>query len=373
MRIFRMILEEIKAIVTQRKTLIPIVAVILIPLLYSSLFLWAFWNPYGKLDKMPVAVVNQDLGTTYHSKSVHVGDDIVHRLKKDHQFGWEFVNAQTAQAGLKNNHYYMVIEIPTDFSHDSMTVMDTHPTQAKIVYTLNDSYNYLSSQLSRSAMERFKESLTQNLTKGYTQVLFQNISHVTDGLKQASTGSQSITNGIKNVHEATSQIDSNLQVLVAGSTELTTNLQAVANGADKLTQGTKSLTKGITALHNGLDQLTQAQRQLQAGEQQEQVSISRLLSGQHNAAVGTTNLANGTNNLEKNLRDMTSMMQQDPAMKVYLATHPQLAQGMQQLVAGGQQVVQGASQLAIGQQQLTNGTDKLAAGQAGLVLSLIHI
>lgn len=46
------------------KRLIPILAIMFIPVMYAGTFLWAFWNPYGHLDRLPVAVVNEDRGAT---------------------------------------------------------------------------------------------------------------------------------------------------------------------------------------------------------------------------------------------------------------------------------------------------------------------
>ena len=43
---------------------LPIVALLfllLVPTLYGALYLWSNWDPYGKLDQVPVAVVNQDV------------------------------------------------------------------------------------------------------------------------------------------------------------------------------------------------------------------------------------------------------------------------------------------------------------------------
>ena len=41
---------------------IALVTIILMPLLYGAMYLWAFWNPFGAIDKMPVALVNADKG-----------------------------------------------------------------------------------------------------------------------------------------------------------------------------------------------------------------------------------------------------------------------------------------------------------------------
>ena len=39
---------------------IAVGAMLLIPLLYGALYLWAFWDPTGNLNKLPVALVNAD-------------------------------------------------------------------------------------------------------------------------------------------------------------------------------------------------------------------------------------------------------------------------------------------------------------------------
>lgn len=53
-----------------------LVALLLLPLLYGALYLWSFWDPYGRLDKIPVALVNDDQGATADGKKVAAGDSI---------------------------------------------------------------------------------------------------------------------------------------------------------------------------------------------------------------------------------------------------------------------------------------------------------
>lgn len=56
--------EELFAIFKNKKILIPIIAVMFVPVMYAGMFLWAFWDPYDKLTELPVAVVNEDVGNT---------------------------------------------------------------------------------------------------------------------------------------------------------------------------------------------------------------------------------------------------------------------------------------------------------------------
>ena len=39
-------------------------AIAIIPVIYGALYLMAFYDPYGSLDTLPVAVVNEDVGAT---------------------------------------------------------------------------------------------------------------------------------------------------------------------------------------------------------------------------------------------------------------------------------------------------------------------
>ena len=46
-----------------------LLAVLIIPFMYSFFYLKAYWNPYGKgnLDNLPVAIVNEDEGKRVRS------------------------------------------------------------------------------------------------------------------------------------------------------------------------------------------------------------------------------------------------------------------------------------------------------------------
>ena len=51
---------EWKKLLSNKLMLVVIVAIIAIPTIYTTLFLGSMWDPYGNMDKLPVAVVNED-------------------------------------------------------------------------------------------------------------------------------------------------------------------------------------------------------------------------------------------------------------------------------------------------------------------------
>lgn len=87
-------------------TKIAMVAIISIPLIYGALFPLAFYDPYGNINKVPVAVVNEDRGATLDDgSSLDVGDELVQSLKdSDEGMKWEYVDAETAQRGHGGRH-----------------------------------------------------------------------------------------------------------------------------------------------------------------------------------------------------------------------------------------------------------------------------
>jgi putative membrane protein len=69
-----------------------LVALLVLPLLYGALYLWSFWDPYGRLDRIPVALVNDDKGATAGGKKITAGDDIVAGLRDSRSFDWHQVS-----------------------------------------------------------------------------------------------------------------------------------------------------------------------------------------------------------------------------------------------------------------------------------------
>ena len=83
-----MIKQEWKNILKNHWIQIVLVALILIPSIYTVVFLGSMWDPYGNSGDLPVAVVNKDKAVEYNDKKLDVGDQLVKKLK-DNDFDVE--------------------------------------------------------------------------------------------------------------------------------------------------------------------------------------------------------------------------------------------------------------------------------------------
>jgi putative membrane protein len=347
--------KELTTIGRNPKLLIPVIGILMIPIMYSGMFLGAFWNPYGHLDQLPVAVVNSDKGAQYEGKPLHIGQDFIDKLKENENFKYSFVSKEQAQQGLKNNDYYMAIEIPADFSQKTSTLTTSTPTPAEIVFMPNESSNFLASQIGNNAVEKMKTELGNEVTKAYTQTVFSQVATLGEGLGKASVGASDIAAGTDTAKNGAIQLEENLGKLASGSATLKQGVVKLTGGSGKLVTGLADLKQGIGSLGAGIGQLAQAGGKLEQGATQSKEGAVKLAAGLAQSATGAAKQEAGAAALAAGLAQ-------------YAEAHPELANdtAMQQLLTASKQLADGASVAKQGQDQLATGATQLSVGTSDL-------
>ncbi|GAA3403174.1 YhgE/Pip domain-containing protein [Paenibacillus hodogayensis] len=389
--------RELGSIGRNYKVLIPVLAVILIPVLYSALFLGAFWDPYGRLSDLPVAIVNNDKGAEFNGKTLQIGSDFTGQLKQNPQFDWQFVSKEEAEAGLTDNKYYMAIEIPEDFSEKTTTLTSDRPTAARLSFMPNESYNFLASQIGNSAVEKMKALLNKEVTEAYARTVFGQMELLASGIGQASDGAGQLADGTAKAKDGARLIEQNLSKLAGGSVSLQdgiVKLEAgggqVKQGAAQLSDGAAALSEGLTRLNaagqelgagaaalghgaeslrtgsaslsGGLARLAEGSGRLVAGSDQAEQAAGQLAGGLGRAAAGTVKLEQGAEQLEQSLAQLA---QADPALGQN-AEFQKLLAASRQLAAGLGEAKQAQQQLSAGAEQLHTGTVQVKEGIAAL-------
>ena len=184
-----MIKNEWKNLLHNKIMFVVVIAIIAIPIIYAGLFLKSMWDPYGSVGHLPVAVVNEDKPVDYDGTTLSVGKDMVEELRENDSMAFNFVDSRTAEDGLENGTYYMVITIPEDFSANAATLMDDEPKKMELKYETNPGTNYIASKLSETALLKIKDAVATKVTETYTQTIFDQIAKVGDGMQDAADGS----------------------------------------------------------------------------------------------------------------------------------------------------------------------------------------
>ncbi len=364
--------QEVAAIVRQPRTLIQVTGVLLIPVMYSGMFLGAFWDPYGKMDKLPVAVVNADAGAVTDGEAIHIGRDFVDELKQNASFDWQFVGRDEAEKGLSDHSYYMAIEIPVDFSEKTATLATEQPSPAEIVFLSNEGSNFLASQIGNNAVERMRTELSQEVTKAYARSVLDQMSALADGLGEASNGAGELAAGAADAKDGAALLTENLHKLATGSETMQQGIDKLASGASALTKGAADARKGSANLADGLAQLNEAKVQLTSGVSDVDQGAQELADGLHKSAGGAAKLKSSAAALSAGLSQLAEAKPElaaDASFKQLLAASKQLAAGAAEALTGQEKLAAGADTLSGGASQLAGGLtafgDKLGEATDG--------
>ena len=184
MRSFRLAQSELKRLLSARAFRIAAGVVCVVPLLYAVLYLWAFWNPYSRLDKLPVAVVNLDQPVRSAGGTVHVGADLMRQLRTDKSFEWLPTSAAQARSGLRSGRYAMTLTIPADFSAHVASASSARPQAATLQVQANEAHNLLATQIGGRIFVELRASLSAVTAKGYLSHIFVGLADVKRGTTQ---------------------------------------------------------------------------------------------------------------------------------------------------------------------------------------------
>lgn len=225
MKVFRFLGSEIRNIVRTKSILVPVLGLLIIPLLYTGIYLIANWDPYSNVKDMPVAVVNEDKPVMYQGKEIAVGREMLKKLKDNDSVQFHFVSKQEAEEGLKNRQFYLIIDIPEGMSQSATTILDPNPKPMKLLYKENSSYNFLSGQISDKIVEKIKNDASKSITETYVEQMFNAIGTVSEGLSAASDGAGDLEEGLTKlgdgIQKFKSQVNSQIDGKIGMADELT--------------------------------------------------------------------------------------------------------------------------------------------------------
>lgn len=286
-----------------RIVLISLIVMLFIPIMYGGFFLGSIWNPYGNTKNLPVAVVNEDEGATLDGKQLHIGNDLVANLRNNHDMGWRFVSATTAERGISDGTYYMRLVIPKNFSRSAATIRSTHPTKSTIEYTITPARNYIGSLLTTQAAKQITQTVSTQVSDAYVAAILGSIHTLSDGMTTASDGASQLANGSRDLLSGITAYMSGVGRLASGQASLHAGLQAIRAGSS-------SLTQGLTALSAGLPTTTELQ-QLTTGVTAISQGIAQLDYGVHTPDAGITQLqaqvANDAGLLQQKVTDYSAL------------------------------------------------------------------
>jgi putative membrane protein len=223
-------------------------ALLLLPLLYGALYLWSFWDPYGRLDRIPVALVNDDKGATTAGKKVTAGDDITQGLRDSDTFEWHEVSAAEAREGVEDGTYYLSLTMPSDFSKRIASSSGDAPETGALQVRTNDANNYIVGQISRTVFSEVRTAASTKTSRSFLDKIFISFSDIHGATEKAAEGADKLKGGIGKAKKGSKDLADGLKEAKKGSGKLSGGLKKLNRGAGDLEDGSQQVADGTQTL-----------------------------------------------------------------------------------------------------------------------------
>jgi putative membrane protein len=230
-----------------------LVALLVLPLLYGALYLWSFWDPYGRLDRIPVALVNEDEGASAGGERITAGDDIVEGLRDSKTFDWHEVSAAEAREGLEDGRYYLSLTMPAGFSERVASSSGNSPETGALEVRTNDANNYIVGQISRTVFGEVRQAASTKASRSFLDRIFISFSDIHGETVKAAEGADTLKGGIGKAEKGSQDLAHGLKDAKDGSGELSQGLVRLHQGADDLEDGARRVAEGTRALAGKVD------------------------------------------------------------------------------------------------------------------------
>ncbi|MEU0138176.1 YhgE/Pip domain-containing protein [Streptomyces sp. NPDC006296] len=230
-----------------------LVALLLLPLLYGALYLWSFWDPYGRLDRIPVALVNEDRGARTGDERLAAGDEITDGLLDSEVFDWHEVGPAEAGRGVEDGTYYLSLTVPPDFSERIASSAGDSPAAGALRVRTNDANNYIVGQISRTVFAEVRSAASAKTSRGFLDRIFIDFSGLHDATAKAAKGADDLESGLTKAKKGSKDLADGLKDARSGSGTLSAGVTKLNKGAGDLETGSRQVAGGTQQLADKVD------------------------------------------------------------------------------------------------------------------------
>lgn len=291
-----------------------LLAIAVLPALYAWFNLESTWDPYANTKGIQIAVVNEDEGVEIEGESINIGEEIVHSLKENQDFGWNFISKREAEKGVKLGNLYAAIYIDKNFSSNLVKVLDGNPTQAEIVYQVNEKINAIAPKMTsagaNAVVSKINDKLIEETSKALLEQLdklgikmeeelptmrkikrivdeihksFPEINHFAESLMEIEENWDKIDNRIEQfigLQDYFPQIDKGAEYIFRLEEQLP-KINQIGNEVLKIEQSIPELEKAVEKLTIFRDRFTEVGEQLKDGLEKANVAKEKIAQMQN--------------------------------------------------------------------------------------------
>lgn len=284
--IIKVFLSDAKRLSTNVVALVIVMGLSIIPALYAWFNIMSNWDVYGQdaTSQMKIAVYSNDIGFTYESLNLNIGQKVVEGLETNKVIGWVFVESEEdAKEGVYAGDYYAALIIPEDFTEDMISFLGGNLENPSIDYYENSKKNAIATKITSKAKKAVQETINQSFIETLAEVISKSSEAITgmetsEGspmdltikkLKEMDNSLITYTNVLNSLALLTdsasglvgssSAIIPNVEDLIVSTRATMTSLQKSALSASSAASGViRMMDTTMDAMDKGLDQIQDA-------------------------------------------------------------------------------------------------------------------
>lgn len=363
---------------------LALAVIILMPLMYGALYLWAFWNPFNAVNKIPVALVNMDTGAEVMGKPLNAGDQVVEGLVDSKQLDLHEVSDAEAKKGVADGKYYFSITLPADFSEKVTSPTSQKPESAELIFTYNDANNYLATVMGQDAAAQVITQVSSQVGAQTFEIVLNDAGSMVGQLGKAASGADELSAGLVTAQAGSAQLSTAIDELSGVVMKVTDPLLAMTANQQGMSAAELAATSDrISRTAAGLSTISGGAANAESGAAQAMTGIVAQLKRHPDPAVRAAGTA--LEGVQQQLRSpnsgvpQSSQLQQlstdsaaisrelanpsSPLRQAMTLLEPGVLQeDIMTARAGAEELSSGADQLTAGLTELSSGAKELASG-----------
>lgn len=223
--------RDMKNILTNYVTMIIVLALIILPSLYSWFNIKASWDPYGNTKGLSVAVVNLDEGAEFRNVKINVGSDVVKKLADNQSIGWKFVSESEAESGIKYGKYYASLTIPKDFSQKLISIVtEDTPKRPQLIYAVNEKRNAIAPKITQKGATNIQEEITKTFIETSSDTILSYLNQFGIELESLKPKLKTLVDIITDIDDKVPELGRDIDNTYAESLVLQKYMQNLQNG-----------------------------------------------------------------------------------------------------------------------------------------------
>lgn len=169
--VLRVLKRDVLRLLKVPPALVVVVALLVLPSVYTWYNVAGFWNPYDNTGNLRVCVVNEDAGGSSElTGELHVGDMIVEELHANTQLDWTFVGRDEAMDELESGKSYAVFVIPEDFTARLLSLTTGDFSKPNLEYHVNEKTGPVSPKITDTGASTLDETINSTFVSTVSDV-----------------------------------------------------------------------------------------------------------------------------------------------------------------------------------------------------------